>query len=91
MCNKLPYENPRMDKCIVDVIAKINYEGVYSTIASCCGHGVIDKTIVVKELATGKIFEYFSEWELKKQKKHRYYKFSRQLGVYHIPEELRTY
>ena len=85
MCDKLPYNNPRIDKCLVEEIKKINDKGMYKTILSCCGHGKYDKTIVVKERNTGHIFEFFTKIQLKSKKRNRYYKKDPE-GFYYIPE-----
>ena len=85
MCDKLPYENPRIDTCLRPLIATINADGRYHMIASCCGHGVLQPTIVVKERATGKILEWNHEIPLTKAKRHRYYKKNKKLGIYYIP------
>ena len=85
MCDKLPYNNPRIDKCLASTIKEINDEGVFKSLASCCGHNKYDKTIVVKERDTGSIFEYFTKIELKPKKRNRYYKKDKE-GFYYIPE-----
>jgi len=85
MCDKLPYNNPRIDKCLIEEIKAINDEGIYMTILSCCGHKIYSKSIVVKERSTGRIFEYFSKIELGSKKRKRYYKKDPD-GFYYIPE-----
>ena len=54
------------------------------TLASCCGHGIYDPTIVVKD-KTGNIFEYYSSKLLGPRKRNRYYKKDNN-GFYYIPE-----
>ncbi len=74
MCHKLPYCNPRIDKCMREIVEKINKEGIYRTLASCCGHGEHPKTIVVKERETGNILEYYTKIRLQVKKRNRYYR-----------------
>jgi tRNA(Phe) wybutosine-synthesizing methylase Tyw3 len=90
-CDKLPYENPRIDTCIAPLVAKINAGGEYRTIASCCGHGWAIATIVVEERATCKIYEWFTGFPLKKAKKHRYYKKDKKTGWYLINSDLEDF
>lgn len=81
MCQKLPYENPRIDKCLLEEIANLNANG-YKTLASCCGHDKYPKTIIgfdihgiLKELCSGLVLE--------KKKRNRYYKRDKQ-GYYYL-------
>ncbi len=85
MCNKLHYCNPRIDKCMREIVEKINKEGRYRTLASCCGHGKYPKTIVVKERETGNILEYYTKIPLQMKKRNRYYRRDRE-GYYFIPK-----
>lgn len=85
MCDKLPYNNPRIDKCMREIVEKINKEGRYKTLASCCGHNKYPKTIIVKDKLTGDILEYFSKTPLQVKKRNRYYKKDEE-GFYFIPE-----
>lgn len=85
MCSKLPYNNPRIDKCMMETIANINKEGRYRTLASCCGHNVYPKTIVVKDKLTGIILEYYSQIQLQFRKRNRYYKTDNE-KFYFIPQ-----
>ncbi len=73
MCKKLPYCNPRMDKCLISIINNLNKSTELKTLASCCGHGVYNPTIVVKN-KEGVIYEYYSGITLVKKKRNRYYK-----------------
>ena len=84
MCDKLPYCNPRIDKCLIPVIDRLNNLTNFKTLASCCGHGVYNSTVVVKD-KLGNIFEFFSEVSLKSKKRNRYYKKDKD-GFYYIPE-----
>lgn len=83
MCDKLPYENPRIDKCMIDMVKYINQQGFYTTIASCCGHGKYRPTIVCRLKTSGNIFEYYTHAPLLKRKKHRYYKRDSE-GYYYL-------
>ncbi len=85
MCVKLPYANPRIDKCLIELIKEIKSSGTYKTLASCCGHDKYSKTIVVKDRLTGVILEYFSKTPLVAKKRNRYYKKDSD-GFYFIPE-----
>lgn len=87
MCEKLPYNNPRIDSCIRDLIKAINKEGRNKTLTSCCGHNKYQLTIVVKD-RTGKIFEIFSGVELGKRKRNRYYTRD-DTGYYYIKEVMK--
>jgi len=84
MCEKLPYCNPRIDKCLIPIIDDLNKSRKIKTIASCCGHGKYKSTIVVKE-RKGKISEYYSGKLLTPKKRNRYYKKDKN-GFYFIPE-----
>lgn len=85
MCTKLPYRNPRIDKCLIEEIKEINNSGIYKSLASCCGHGIYPKTIIVEDKLTKKIMEYFSGIYLTPKKRNRYYKKDLK-GYYYIPE-----
>lgn len=85
MCKKLPYNNPRIDKCMREIVDTINKKGVYRTLSSCCGHGKYPKTIVVRDRFTKEILEYFSKTPLDTKKRNRYYKRDKE-GFYFIPE-----
>ncbi|MDH3324495.1 MAG: hypothetical protein OEL89_02560 [Candidatus Peregrinibacteria bacterium] len=86
MCDKLPYCNPRIDKCLKEIIQLINKSLHFRTIASCCGHGKYPTTIIIKA-KNGVIFEFFTCILLRKRKKNRYYKKDLE-GYYYIPEVL---
>lgn len=85
MCDKLPYENPRIDKCLIELIKQINSKGEYKTVASCCGHNIYPTTIVVRD-KLGEIFEYFTKQQLRKPKKHRFYRKDSNNYYYLNPE-----
>jgi len=84
MCDKLPYSNPRIDKCLITLIDNLNKSTELKTLASCCGHGIYNTTIVVKD-KEGNIFEYYSNKFLGTRKRNRYYKKDKN-GFYFIPE-----
>lgn len=85
MCDKLPYNNPRIDKCMRVIVEGINKEPRYRTLASCCGHGKYPKTIVVKDKSNGMILEYYSRTYLQLKKRNRYYVTDKE-KYYYIPE-----
>jgi len=86
MCDKLPYCNPRFDKCLISIINQLNKSSELKTLASCCGHMKYDSTIVVKD-REGNIFEYYSSKLLGPRKRNRYYKKDND-GFYYIPETI---
>ena len=84
MCKKLPYRNPRWDKCLIAIINQINNLTELKTLASCCGHGIYKSVIVVKD-KKGDVFEFFSKKKLEEKKRNRYFKSDKN-GIYFIPE-----
>lgn len=84
MCDKLPYCNPRIDKCLIPTIDRLNKSTNLKTLASCCGHGKYNPTIVVKDRKAN-IFEFYSRISLGPKKRNRYYKKDTD-GFYYIPE-----
>jgi len=84
MCDKLPYENPRIDTCLRKIVDEINNGEKFHTVASCCGHGKYPATIVIRDI-NGYIYEYYSRQLLDKAKKHRYYRKDKQ-GYYYISQ-----
>ena len=84
MCDKLPYCNPRIDKCLIPIINHLNKSAKLKTLASCCGHGKYNSTIVVKD-KLGNIFEFYSRLSLGPKKRNRYYKKDNN-GFYYILE-----
>jgi len=83
LCEKLPYYNPRIDKCLRDKIKEINRSKYFITQSSCCGHGKYPTTIVVKS-GFGNFFEWYSLTPLGKRKRYFYKKDEE--GYYYIPE-----
>ena len=88
MCKKLPYCNPRIDKCLISRINKINEKNNLKTLASCCGHGIYSPTIIIKN-KKGIIYEFYSEIILVKKKRNRYYKKDNN-DFYYVPEVVKT-
>ena len=84
MCDKLPYCNPRFDKCLISIINHLNKLTNLRTLASCCGHGKYNPTIIVKG-KKGNIFEYYSGKLLGPKKRNIYYKKDND-RIYYIPE-----
>lgn len=91
MCKKLKGCGRRIDPCMKRLIDFINTHPNIETIASCCGHGKYNMTIVIKE-KTGmdgkwiwKTKELLSEMEI--SRKRRFYIKDKQ-GYYYIPETL---
>ena len=88
MCDKLPYCNPRIDKCLIPIINHLNKSNL-KTLASCCGHGKYNSTIVVKD-KLGNISELYSGVLLLPKKRNRYYKKDN-MGFYYIPEVINQF
>ena len=72
--------NAKVDDCLVNDILKLNTKGKKS-IASCCGHNIYKRTIVIK--SKERVYEYFSNITIPRKK--RPYKMDRK-GYYFIPE-----
>ena len=85
MCNKLGYCNPRHDKCLVEILLNINKEIALKTLASCCGHGIYNPTIIVLDIYTDQVFEWYSGIFIKKKVRNRYYVRDND-NYYYIPE-----
>lgn len=88
MCDKLylkqGYCNPRLDKCLIDIVREINADPKLKTLASCCGHDKYSMTIVVRN-KDGDIYDLISNTTLGVRKRNRYYKKDAE-GYYYIPE-----
>ena len=86
MCKVKVYRgssNPRIDKCMVDLINNINlYFTQIKTVACCCGHGKYPMTILVKD-------KYDNVWDICSNtpipRTRRFYKGDED-GYYYIPE-----
>ncbi len=46
---KIGEDTVRVDKCLTNIVLKINEEADYETIGSCCGHGRYPMSVVVKD------------------------------------------
>lgn len=42
-----------VDKCLKDAVENLNAQG-FKTVASCCGHGIINPKITIEDLSDGK-------------------------------------
>ncbi len=84
MCKKLPYRNPKKDKCLIKFIDRINKYTPFKTLASCCGHNKYNPTMIIKD-KNGNVFELFTRTPIQPKKRNRYYK-SDGNGFYIIPE-----
>ena len=96
MCLRKKYQTFEIDECIKQEIEDLNkefktkYRGKFKTILSCCGHNKYHKTVLVRNVYTGAVFEWFSKvkfWHLCKNRKYRskfYVKDSKEF--YFIPE-----
>lgn len=80
MCQKLRYENPRIDACLIQEIKELNKNG-FKTLASCCGHDRYPKTII--GLKNGKVIELISGITIEKKKHNQYYRRDKQ-GFYYL-------
>ena len=85
MCKVKAYKgssNPRIDKCMRNLIDVLNtYVKDYKILACCCGHGKYPMTIVFD--AGYGAWELISDVEIPKKK--RFYKRDEE-GYYYIPE-----
>lgn len=74
-----------VDSCIADTVDFINTElsKTFRTVGCCCGHGKYPSTIVVMDIWTGGLFEYFTGM-LIPRKRNLYYKDRE--GIFHLPE-----
>lgn len=93
MCDKKPYCGTRVDPCLNPMIdfININFEN-FRTILSCCGHDKYPKSIIIYNVKTNIVFEYYSliflSYGIRKDK-HYYKKDSE--GFYYIPEVIAHY
>ena len=89
ICEKKPYCNNRIDECIREEVAEINSKVKFRTIMSCCGYDKYSKTIIVQNIHSGAVFEWFSGIGLTGSKRSDsrapYYKKDPE-GYYFIPE-----
>ena len=76
----------RIDPCLVEFINELRIDFGIETLASCCGHGKYNPTIIYKN-AYGEIVEFYTKILLENEprKSHKYYKKDKD-GYYYIPE-----
>ncbi len=84
MCKKTNYKipNPRIDKCMAQVIHFLNFNGI-KTLSCCCGHKKYPMTIIANTGMLMKPVEIFSGKFI--PRKRNFYKRDEQ-GHYYIPE-----
>ena len=92
MCDKKSYCNRQIDGCIVDDVVFLNNwkNGKFETLLSCCGHDKYPKTIIVRNKASGCVFEWYSKIILEStykngKRRKRFYEKDNE-GYYFIPE-----
>jgi hypothetical protein len=75
-----------VDKCLIEEIDVINKTTPFRTVASCCGHNIYNRTILVTEKGRTKpVFDIFTNVIIPRNKKHGWYRKDSD-GVYFIPE-----
>jgi len=82
MCIKKKYLNNKVDQCLKDRIENINKYSNYKTLGCCCGHGVYNPSIIVKDIF-GNIKDLITNKQIPRKK--RFYKKDKN-GFYYIPE-----
>ncbi len=84
MCKKTNYKtpNPRIDKCMRNLIRYLKFCSNLKVVACCCGHGKYPMTIVVEWMPEYKR-EIISDTII--TRKRKFYKRDKQ-GYYYIPE-----
>jgi len=92
MCEKKSYCVTEVDLCLVEEInalKTVQWNKKFQSIMCCCGHGKYPKTLIVKNRASGSVFEWFSGITLTGTKRADsrapYYKKDAK-GHYYIPE-----
>ena len=65
MCEKIVSKQAarEIDPCLIDEINElktVKWNLKFQSIMSCCGHGKYQKTLIVKNRASGFYFEWFS-------------------------------
>lgn len=73
-----------IDECIAELIEQLNDLEIVTTVASCCGHGIYPKTIVIR-FENGTAFEMHSGIII--PRKRNFYRKDKK-GFYYIPETL---
>lgn len=89
MCDRNKHATKHIDQCLLKEIELINQQDDFKTRLSCCGHGRYTKTIIVENIKTGTVFEYYTGKELESKykngrKRKRFYKKDRR-GYYYLP------
>ena len=84
MCKKTIWCNSKIDRCMKSLI-KLLQKDHYNTVASCCGHGKYQMTIVIKNKKNRKVVykELLSNTIIPRTT--RFYKRDEE-GYYYIPE-----
>ena len=92
MCEKKPGCAREVDPCLVDEINDLKtmrWNKKFQSIMCCCGHSKYPKTLIVKNRASGFVFEWFTGIALTGTKRSDsrapYYKKDKE-GHYYIPE-----
>ena len=93
LINKFRHSMQWIDKCLVKKIMKINRDPKIKTFSSCCGHGKVKKTILIRPVDNKYCFEYFTKQLLinrynNGQIRKRYYLFNEELEVYELDKSL---
>lgn len=81
MCKKQKGLHNRIDFCMKPLIEWLKYNN-YNTVASCCGHGKYQMTVII-DLKDGGMIELFTDTFI--PRKRNFYKKDKQ-GFYFIPE-----
>jgi len=86
-CDKLPYNNPRIDVCMREFIDWLNMHHDIKTLLCCCGHDRYPETIVILNKELNLVYEYYTGITLSHgvRPRKRYYKRD-PAGYYYIPE-----
>ena len=84
MCKKTQFKYcpSKIDECMQRLIQFINFETHLTTLASCCGHGKYNMSIIVRT-KQGRIYDLMSCVQIPRKK--RFYKKDAK-GYYYIPE-----
>ncbi len=87
MCKKTNYKipNPRIDKCMLNLVNFINKHTDFKTVSCCCGHNKYPVTLLVRHpiYDKGYALEVFSRKVIMRSR--NFYKRDKP-GYYYIPE-----
>ena len=85
MCKKTNYKipNPRIDKCMVNLIRQLRF-GKVETLSCCCGHYKYNQSIVVRA-KDGSTIDLISNRII--PRKRKFYKRDKQ-GYYYLKEAI---